>query len=70
MGADMTVIIIAFWIFAYMAPTVVAGVRRHNNASAIGALNILLGWTFLGWIAAMIWAMTSNVESGHKHARS
>jgi hypothetical protein len=24
---------------------------------AICALNILLGWTFLGWIVALVWAL-------------
>ena len=43
----------------YFAPTIVAGLRKHHNAMAIGALNLLLGWTVIGWIAALVWALTA-----------
>jgi hypothetical protein len=49
-----------FVIFAlYFIPTMVARSRKHRNSSAITALNILLGWTVLGWIIAFIWALTT-----------
>ena len=32
--------------------------RRHQNAMAIFLLNLLLGWTALGWIVALIWSFT------------
>jgi hypothetical protein len=31
--------------------------RRHRNLAAIVVLNLLLGWTFLGWVGALIWAI-------------
>lgn len=49
---------LAFAVFVYTAPTVLAAMRRHHNATGIAALNILLGWTALGWIAAFVWACT------------
>lgn len=45
-------------MFGYFIPTVVAGVRKHHNAVAIGALNFFLGWTVLGWVGALVWALT------------
>jgi hypothetical protein len=42
----------------YFIPALVAEVRKHHNSMAIGLLNFLLGWTVLGWIAALIWAST------------
>jgi hypothetical protein len=45
----------------YLMPYFLAVKRRHSNAPAIGALNFLLGWTFLGWVGAMVWAFTSSV---------
>lgn len=42
----------------YVAPGFIASARRHHNAPAIWALNILLGWSALGWIAALVWALT------------
>jgi len=43
----------------YLAPTLLAWNRSHHNQFAIFLLNLLLGWTVLGWIAALVWAATS-----------
>jgi hypothetical protein len=43
----------------YFFPAIVASCRKHHNYSAILALNFLLGWTFLGWIASLVWALTA-----------
>ena len=42
----------------YLFPAVIAWARRHPNRAAIILLDILLGWTLLGWVAAMVWAFT------------
>ena len=41
----------------YMIPTLIAMARKKKNAGAILALNFLLGWSILGWIAALVWAL-------------
>ena len=41
-------------------PTIVAVNRKHNNTLAIFFMNLVLGWTFFGWIGALIWACTDN----------
>ena len=43
-------------ILAYFIPTIVGW--RKKNAGGIIALNLFLGWTFLGWVAALIWALS------------
>jgi len=40
----------------YFLPTVVAHFRKKKNAGAIFILNFFLGWTFIGWVVALIWA--------------
>lgn len=45
-----------------MTPSAVANLRGHRNAGAICALNILLGWTSLGWMAAFVWALTNDTQ--------
>ncbi len=45
--------------FVYFLPAIVAAARRHQNANAVMILNLFLGWTFLGWVVAMIWAWTA-----------
>ena len=46
----------------YIAPSLVANSRGHRNKSSIVATNILLGWTFIGWCVALIWALSNNAE--------
>jgi hypothetical protein len=41
----------------YCLPGLIAYRRGHPKRVAIGALNLLLGWTFLGWVAALVWAL-------------
>ena len=53
------VIIILVAIASYFIPTIVAVSRGHHNIAAIFALNLLLGWTFLGWVAALVWSLTA-----------
>lgn len=43
----------------YCLPLVVAAGRDHPQTMAIGILNLLLGWTGLGWIGALVWACTA-----------
>jgi len=46
----------------YFLPALVAEQRCHRNAMVITVTNLFLGWTFLGWVVALVWACTSNVE--------
>lgn len=41
----------------YFLPLIIAIKRKHNNALGIGLLNFFLGWTLLGWVGALIWAV-------------
>lgn len=49
----------------YFFPTIVAGLRDHQNAGAIFVMNLFLGWTFLGWVGSLIWSCTA-VRKGEK----
>lgn len=42
--------------FAYLLPIIVAAFRRHPRQRAIVRLNLLLGWTGIGWLYALAWA--------------
>ncbi|WP_036995777.1 superinfection immunity protein [Pseudomonas donghuensis] len=41
----------------YFYPTICAA-GEHPKTTPIFALNLLAGWTFIGWIAAFIWALS------------
>jgi hypothetical protein len=40
-------------VYALLA--ILAACRRHPRAEAVALLNLLLGWTVVGWIAALLW---------------
>ena len=41
----------------YFVPTIVAAVRHHRNTLAVFLVNLFFGWTFIGWVGALIWAV-------------
>ena len=43
--------------------------RNHRERKPILVLSIFLGWTVLGWIAALIWSYTSQVEGQVEEAK-
>jgi hypothetical protein len=60
-----TAIAVAIWLTIlatlWLLPTIVA-VRRHvRHVGSIAVINIFLGWTFVGWVAALALA-TRTVE--------
>jgi hypothetical protein len=42
----------------YFLPTLVALSRNHHQKSAIFVLDLFAGWTFIGWVVAIVWAST------------
>ncbi len=44
----------------YFLPTVIAMVRQKRNTIAIFVLNFFLGWTFIGWVAALVWSLATE----------
>jgi len=52
-------LLIYFITFIYFVPTLVAIIRGHHSKGAVIVLNILLGWTIIGWIVAIVWSFTN-----------
>ncbi len=44
----------------YFVPAAVAMFRGHRNCMAICILDLLLGWTFIGWVIALVWSFTAT----------
>jgi Superinfection immunity protein len=49
-------ILVASFVMLYLVPTADAYERAHPHALRIFFLNIFLGWTIAGWIAALVWS--------------
>ncbi len=50
----------ALFIGIYFAPAIVARYKKKRNYSAILALNLLTGWTLIGWIISLVWALCED----------
>ncbi|HVN01550.1 MAG TPA: superinfection immunity protein [Caulobacteraceae bacterium] len=46
----------------YFLPTFIAASRKKQNALTIFALNLLLGWTLVGWVVALIWSLSPDPQ--------
>ena len=51
---------VIFGMGLYFIPTAVADYRKRKNFKAIFALNLVGGWTVIGWIVALVWALTDE----------
>ncbi len=46
----------------YFLPAVIACKRNARYGGSIFLVNFVFGWTVLGWIAALIWAIVESSE--------
>ena len=58
---DWLVVLVPLFLIAYFIPFFVAAGRKHRFSTAIGLINLLFGWTVIGWLAAIIWAVNRDV---------
>ncbi|HEX3884592.1 MAG TPA: superinfection immunity protein [Stellaceae bacterium] len=48
----------------YILPTILAFGRDHPRRQALALVNILFGWTLVGWIGVFLWALLSEPGTG------
>lgn len=51
----------------YMLPTIIAIARHKQNVFGIGLLNFFLGWSLVGWIVALVWALSADPPQAVYH---
>ncbi|HTR39937.1 MAG TPA: superinfection immunity protein [Bryobacteraceae bacterium] len=44
----------------YFLPTIIAVSRNKTNLVGILLVNLLLGWSVIGWIVALVWAVSTE----------
>lgn len=49
--------IILIVVIVYFLPTAIALTRSQPNSAAIFLVNLVFGWTFIGWFVALIWSI-------------
>lgn len=60
MGGLLAILLLVVGFIVYFAPSLVAYGREHPNQTSIFVLNLLLGWTLIGWVCALVWAFTAS----------
>jgi hypothetical protein len=61
MEAASFILIMLVLIF-YFIPTCIAVARQAKHVMMIFFINLVFGWTVLGWIAALIWGIVETPE--------
>lgn len=57
LGAFIGILIL---IGLYFVPTIVGASRKVVNIGSVLAVNLLLGWTLIGWAVALAMALRTN----------
>lgn len=50
------IVFLAISLLLYFVPAIASITRDHRQKLPIILLNVLLGWTVVGWVGALIWA--------------
>lgn len=59
------IILIAIAVLFYFIPALVAN-NRGRAPGPVFMLNLFLGWTLVGWVFALVWAMTERTAKEEK----
>jgi hypothetical protein len=54
----MTFFLVLFVL--YWLPTIIAIARHTHSALGVAVLNFFLGWTGVGWVLALLWALAAS----------
>lgn len=49
-------VLAVFFVIGYLAPAYIAMRRGHHQLGPIAIINLLLGWTIVGWILTFAWS--------------
>jgi hypothetical protein len=52
-----------FGFVLYFLPAIIAFARSKRDAVSILVLNFFLGWTAIGWVIALVWALKQDVPA-------
>ena len=53
--------IFGFGFVMYFLPSIIAFARSKRDSASIFVLNLLLGWTAIGWVIALVWALKHDI---------
>jgi hypothetical protein len=50
-------LMVGLLVVTYLLPTFIAKFRNHLNGWAVLWVNVFFGWTIVGWVVALLWAV-------------
>lgn len=53
---------IAGILILYFLPVIVANIRGVENTTGVFLVNLVTGWSGLGWLAAFVWACAGKTR--------
>lgn len=65
-SALLGLIALAAILALYFTPTIVAISRKINKPAGVIAVNVLLGWTLIGWVAALVMAFSMETATDYQ----
>lgn len=74
----VTLLIFLVGFALYFIPSIIALINKHPHGVGIFLLNLFTGWTFFGWVGAIVWAVTKprsaavevNASGGGSHPKT
>jgi len=52
--------VLGFGFVLYFLPAIIGFARSKRDAVSILVLNLFLGWTAIGWVIALVWALKQD----------
>jgi hypothetical protein len=62
MSDFIAVFIAVISIFVYFLPAFIAHGSAKYTAKLISLINLLIGWTVIGWFIVLFWALSPDTE--------
>lgn len=59
-GAILFILLLLLGIAIYFLPAIIAYKKKHANRTIILIINIIFGWTFIGWVGCLVWSFVDT----------
>jgi hypothetical protein len=53
-------------LYVHFLPSIIAYKQKQPSRTAILLLNVVFGWTLVGWVAALAWALVGYDAEQHR----
>lgn len=57
---------LTLFTLVYFIPALIAGHRQHRNGAPLFIINLVAGWTLIGWFGCLAWSFSDNVKKGEE----